>query len=415
VQFNSLLVHKYASTDPTAAIGSEETPYESGYSLGGIAETWVWSNFTWSNPKILPGTKVAWKISYVDTSGNWNSTNEMIFTVGSQGPVTWWDSSWLHRKGITITDNSGSALSGFQVKLNVAYVPSKMKPDFSDLRFIGGDQTTMLPYWIESYTPSSSSSVWVKVPAIPASGTTTIYMYYGNPSASYIDSGSATMEFFDAFTGSSLDTTKWNVNAVNQITYSVNDYFTITGATASSNTYWVYDGTDTGSQHQAKWTPLSQFVIEFKSAFSDSSVAEMGEGMIGLVAADNTVIGAAGYSDWSGTDILPWRGTVTENLASSMGASVALNPWFPNAAYKTVSTTDATHWTVEYDGSTLKFYDDGAFFAQSSVSSPVAKLAIIGGAYYSNPYLDYTQFNGLFVHKYATQNPTATIGPEETP
>jgi hypothetical protein len=290
-----------------------------------------------------------------------------------------------------------------------------MKSDFSDLRFINGDQVTMLPYWIESYTPSSSASVWVKVPAIPAGGATTIYVYYGNPSAAYAGSGSATMEFFDDFSGSSLNTAKWNVNAVNQITYTVNNYFRITDATASSNTYWVYDGTDTGSQHQAKWAPLSQFVIEFRSSFSDPSVAEMGEGMVGLVAADNTVIGAAGYSDWSGFDVLPWRGIVTENLASSMGTGVAQNSYFPNAAYKTVSTTDATHWTIVYDGSNLKFYDDSGFFAQSSASSPVAKLAIVGGAYQWFPFLDSVQFNGLFVHKYASVAPTVTIGSEEEP
>ena len=140
----------------------------------------------------------------------------------------------------------------------------------------------------------------------------------------------------------------------------------------------------------------------------------MGEGMVGLVASDNTVIGAAGYSDWSGDTILPWSGILTENAASSLGTGVTSNTYFPTSAYRTVSGNDATNWTIVYDGSSLKFYDDNGFFAQSSVSSPVAKLSIIGGAYQFFPYADYVQFNGLFVHKYASATPSVTFGSEQT-
>ena len=179
------------------------------------------------------------------------STNE----TGSWNTVDWWNSSWLYREGVVVTGNSGAALSGFQVELNVPFVASKMKSDFSDLRFVGSDQVTSLPYWIESYTASSSALVWVKVPTIPASGTTTIYMYYGNPSAVNAGNGTATMEFFDDFSGNSLNTAKWNENAVNQVTSSVSDSLKITNSAANSDAYWLYDGTSTGSQDQAKWTP----------------------------------------------------------------------------------------------------------------------------------------------------------------
>jgi hypothetical protein len=339
------------------------------------------------------------------------STNE----TGSWKNLTWLNTSWQYRKPITLTENSGSTLSNFQVKLSINYAPSKMKPDFSDLRFTTSDQITPIPYWIESYTPSIRATVWVKVPKIPASAATTIYMYYGNPSAVDASNGTATLEFFDTFSGGTLDTSKWNVNAVNQITYTVNDAFRFENATMNFIYYWVYDGTDTGSQHQAKLTLSDQFIVEFTSKINDLTAAEMGEGGVGLVAADNTIIGFAGHHDWAGYSVLPWRGVVTENVASSLGSGVTLESFAQNyTAYKEVTSTDLTNWKIAYNGSTLNFYDNDGFFAQASVTSPVSKLALVAGAYGSYPYLDYIEISNLIVRKYALVDPSSTIGAEES-
>ena len=74
-----------------------------------------------------------------------------------------------------------------------------MQPDFDDFRFTDNDGTTLLSYWIENYTAAGSAIVWVKVPSISASAEKTIYMYYGNPSATSAEDGDATFEFFDDF------------------------------------------------------------------------------------------------------------------------------------------------------------------------------------------------------------------------
>jgi len=49
--------------------------------MNNVAETWTWSNFTWSNSSITGGTTIAWRIYYNDTSGNVNKTDIMTFTV----------------------------------------------------------------------------------------------------------------------------------------------------------------------------------------------------------------------------------------------------------------------------------------------------------------------------------------------
>ncbi|PVX27674.1 MAG: hypothetical protein CW716_01045 [Candidatus Bathyarchaeum sp.] len=112
----------------------------------------------------------------------------------------WYDLSWQKRKEVTI-DNSlnPNELTGYQIQLNVQY-DSDMNADFSDLRFTDSDAQTPIPYWIESYAASSSAAVWVKTSTIPAASTTTVYMYYGNPSAASESDGDDTFDVFVDFT-----------------------------------------------------------------------------------------------------------------------------------------------------------------------------------------------------------------------
>ncbi len=94
----------------------------------------------------------------------------------------WWNSSWNKRKDITI-DNTGNAstLTNYQVKVAVTY-DSDMQTDFDDIRFTNASGT-LLDHWLESKTDGSTATFWVEVDTIPASSTATIYMYYGNASA----------------------------------------------------------------------------------------------------------------------------------------------------------------------------------------------------------------------------------------
>jgi hypothetical protein len=68
----------------------------------------------------------------------------------------------------------------------------KMRSDGGDIRFTDSDETTLLNYWVESGINTSSTKIWVKVPSIPASSSKTIYVYYGNPSATSLSSATNT-------------------------------------------------------------------------------------------------------------------------------------------------------------------------------------------------------------------------------
>jgi len=94
---------------------------------------------------------------------------------------------WLYYRDITISNSLDQELTNYQVKIVLdtysLILGGKMRSDCGDIRFTdsGGN---LLPYWVEPGTCNSQNTViWVKVPSIPASGQTTIRLWYGNTSA----------------------------------------------------------------------------------------------------------------------------------------------------------------------------------------------------------------------------------------
>ncbi|MDD4902543.1 MAG: DUF2341 domain-containing protein [Patescibacteria group bacterium] len=117
----------------------------------------------------------------------------------------WWNSGWNYRLPITI-DNSGNdgTLADYQFYLEISSSTSRdfwrnIKSDGSDIRFTNSEQTTELPYWVQSFDyTASSAAIWIKVDSIPAATTSKIYLYYGNGGAS------TASDQFTPFTYSSL-------------------------------------------------------------------------------------------------------------------------------------------------------------------------------------------------------------------
>jgi hypothetical protein len=99
-----------------------------------------------------------------------------------------WLTGWSYRRPVTIDNtNNSNTLTDYQVLVVVDTASliqqGKMQVDCDDIRFTDSDGTTLLPYWIEGPINASNTKIWVKVPSIPASGTKTIYLYYGQPNA----------------------------------------------------------------------------------------------------------------------------------------------------------------------------------------------------------------------------------------
>lgn len=117
-------------------------------------------------------------------------------------------SGWNYRMPVTITNTNATALSNHEVQLSIntsALISAgKMQAQGSDIRFYGGGCCDSISYFIESGINTATTNIWVKVPSVPANGTTVIYMLYGNAAAQPGSSAQATFSFYEGFNGNTL-------------------------------------------------------------------------------------------------------------------------------------------------------------------------------------------------------------------
>jgi hypothetical protein len=134
-----------------------------------------------------------------------------------------WLSGFSYRKSHVINPASGAG-TNYQVKITAhygsgtdsggdVYLNSHCRTDFGDVRFTGSDGVTLLSYWIQEKVDGDHATVWVKVADDLSTNAVTIYIYYGNATATTTSNGDNTFIFFDDFVGTSLDTSKWQANA----------------------------------------------------------------------------------------------------------------------------------------------------------------------------------------------------------
>ena len=179
----------------------------------------------------------------------------LVYKYKPKAEAAWWNETWLYRRVVNITNSSGSNLTDFQVSFNLdtaSLISSgKMQSDCDDIR-ITDVSGNILPHWIEENNPgcnNSATKIWTKVPSLPTSGAT-VYVYYGNSSATNTENGDQVFQFFDGFNGSSLNTGKWTI--ISQ------DYISVSGG------YLEIDRTSSSTSIAASYSPLSESVIEFK-------------------------------------------------------------------------------------------------------------------------------------------------------
>ena len=170
----------------------------------------------------------------------------------------WYNSNWGYRKSHVINSASGAG-TNYQVNITVhygsgtdnawdVYCDSKCRSDFGDIRFTASDGTTLLDYWIEEKHDSDNATFWVEITDNLTAQDATIYMYYGNPSATTTSNGDNTFIFFDHFT--SLDTSKWTFNSQDGVIEIVGSEIHLQATTSGSATEpWFVKTTAITSQN----------------------------------------------------------------------------------------------------------------------------------------------------------------------
>ena len=106
---------------------------------------------------------------------------------------------WKYRRTITLdpaTSRPGSVLLVLLTTDTLGSPYQCVKEDGSDLRFSGPDGKTPLGYWIESWSNTGESRIWVK---LSEPGTGKFHLHYGNPKAVSLSDGASVFDFFDDF------------------------------------------------------------------------------------------------------------------------------------------------------------------------------------------------------------------------
>jgi len=307
-----------------------------------------------------------------------NSEGRIVF---NPEPSASFLSGYTTRKPITITEQSGSNLTDYQILLTIdtqsliGDSPSKMNNDCSDIRFTTDDGITTIPYWLEKDCNTTSTKIWVKVPSILANGTATIYFYYGNPSASSASNGSATFEFFDDFSG---DLSKWTVVSN---TWEIQADDTLRGyGPASSDPAIKTNYTGTDYAFYAKRKLVGNDGLNLDVRFTDKSNRYF-------------------VNERSDTNKLQLQRIVagSSDILSEISQTLVENEWYTSEIAIVGSTV--SFW---YDG--VKKFDD--VNVGTDLSSSYAALSDWWGS--PDAYFDDTR-----IRKYTSPEPTYFIGAEE--
>jgi len=337
-----------------------------------------------------------------------------IFLLQTQNAYAWL-SGWNYRRAITINNTQNTnTLTDYQVAINLTY-DTDMQPDFSDIRFTNSTDD-LLSYWIESKVNSSWAYVWVKVPYIPASSTTTIYVYYGSFGATSVSSGVNTFNFFDDFSGTSLNTSKWNsvlLGSAGSVSVS-NGYLNLTvlgSSTSSASVNSSYSFTNNIAIMFSKYAVgngqnyYSQWSIGYGSLVGDGGTSNYwytnyNNGYSFRVDA-NTANQDSNY------------GIVKTSPANTYLGNVSMN--FP-----TDYNTERKWETYVWSNGTLQIFIYNTtkslvgFAIDTTYTASTKQLALTQGGYSGLANTKTTYVNWIAIRKITDPEPTYSIGAEET-
>jgi len=294
-------------------------------------------------------------------------------------PDDWYDASWSRRAPVTIS-NSGSALTDYQVRVDVTY-DADMQSNFDDVRFTDSNGITLLSYWRESYTVNTSAVFWVKVSPVPA-GDSTIYMYYRNAGVSSTSNGANTFVFFDDFSG---DLSKWTIHIGTDVAISPSvgnpaPCLEISGGTTSSPYGFAAIGSD------ATYTGFQDGIIEADIYPSTNALPE-------IIFRGNypANTGYKGRWDCRSGNEPPWM----KPPYSGWGA-------FGTSVLRFGIAGQWQEAKLVINGSMFEIYSDGSL-KSTATDTDYSGPGEIGLA---NHYGAYSRFDNVRVRKYADPEPT---------
>ena len=303
---------------------------------------------------------------------------------------------WDYRRPVTITEQSGNDLTDYQVLVelnNTNFNFAHAQTNGEDIRFTD-KEGDLRDYWIEEWDAvNETAKIWVKVPSIPANGTTELYMYYGNPSASSASDGDATFEFFDDFEDY---TEKWQEGGDSPTVSSE----TVDGRSVVKITN---GGINCGGIETKQSINVENRVIErLIKGWMDALVGDVDE---------NLGIDTAWKNDWYCTDNLMHGLFDIEGEAESHGLKIGGNGDISLGSQQLSTTEWKRVTTIIETGKITGICGGEEISATGTPTTYEGKLMISVDNNQDNAGVYY---DWVFVRKYTSPEPTVEVGEEET-
>ncbi len=152
------------------------------------------SGTVYTGPIVVNSTTTVIAIAYANGMLD-SALSSATFTLNFGGSA-WYNTSWTNRKSVTVdhTKVSGSsALTSYPMLFSVTDANLKTtvnggnvgKSDGTDILFTASDGTTKLDHELEYYNATTGQVIaWVRIPSLSPTADTTLFVYYGNASAS---------------------------------------------------------------------------------------------------------------------------------------------------------------------------------------------------------------------------------------
>ena len=312
--------------------------------IGGTAATGITVVNATSITATTPAGTVGAKNVMVTNPDNQLGTLVSAFTYSN----TWWNTSYSYCKLLTITNETTSPLSSYDVEMMVPYT-SHMEANFGDIRFVADDNNTALSYWLNNDTTTSSTGdFWVLIPSLPASGTVNIYMYYGDSSATTASNINATFPLgADDFENTPETVTAGASGNIDKYIYTDDVGGTTTESIIADpiTSDWEYSNNhvleESGDNTSSLPSDKNETLFELDNA-NTSTMATLPQNYVvqidamavsipggsgasatpiitgGVITGFTNLIGGTGYTEGASVTIIPAPGNVPTTVATAM-------------------------------------------------------------------------------------------------
>jgi len=278
------------------------------------------------------------------------------------------------------------------------YLNSHSKTDFGDVRFTRSDGTTLLDYWMESKVDSDNAVFWVEIPDDLSTTNATIYIYYGNPTATTTSNGTNTFVFFDDFDDPALPSWTFVDNA------------DISKSVTGSKLIWSAGALALLFREEMLYRSIGDNVIA-EGKFSIDSATGTAIAVLELLRLSATAQNEADATNWI-------------YVSESADPDDAYKFWFrkeEGGTYTSISTIAA--WDTAYHiygisriGTTIKSFFDYAYQSINTISFTPLYLIISARCDQTVSGSMQMAFEWVRTRKYVDPEPlNASWGSEETP